>query len=175
VPQPRKTLAMHKLHNTSPHYETGKVTESHIAGGRPKCPRYLTPDAKKKFRSLVRELESRRTLTPGDGSLLVMAATLWDRWRKADDHVQGEGSVVTVTCYSKNGEPYQREKMNPWLQVAQATEKQLAPILASLGLSVNHRDKAKPVRGAPVDEIVPGSLADTDPAFVLRMEKEMKQ
>jgi P27 family predicted phage terminase small subunit len=143
VPMPRKSLEAHALAGTKPHYEV-KASDSHIVGGRPKCPRYLTLDAKKKFRSLMRELEARRVLTPGDGSLLTLAATLWDRWRKAQQQVDEQGAVVTLTFHSKNGETYERDKKNPWLEVAQVTEKQLTAILVSLGLTVAHRDKAKP-------------------------------
>lgn len=140
---PRKSLEEHRLQGTEPHYET-KTIASHIEGGCPKCPSYLTPVAKRKFRELVRELDARQTLTRGDGSLIEMAAVLWDRWLTAARQVEREGAVVTATCYAKNGERYERQKLNYALTVAQNSEKQLATILASLGLSVNHRDRAKP-------------------------------
>jgi P27 family predicted phage terminase small subunit len=147
VPTPRKSLAEHALQGTKPNYAS-KVLESHIVGGRPKCPRFLAPVAKKKFRSLMRELEARRVLSPGDGSLLTLAATLWGRWLTAQQHVDEEGAVVSVTRFTKTGTEYQQDTKNKWLEIAQATEKQLAAILVSLGLSVNHRDKAKPTTAA---------------------------
>lgn len=150
---PRKSVQTHTLQGTRPHYDPANVTESHIAGGRPRVPAHLTPGAKKKFREFMKLLEQRRALTPADGSMLELAARLWDRWQDAMRHVDAEGLILSVTCYSKNGDEYQRDKKNLYLVVAQETEKSLVPALAQLGLNVLARDKSKPV-GASSDPVV---------------------
>jgi len=140
---PRKSEAVHELQGTRPHYSTTGAHTSHIEGGRPKAPRWLTPVAAKKFRELAKQLVARRVATPGDADLLVLAATLWERWRIASDHVLAEGAIVTVQYFSKTGTPYTRERKNPHLEVAQVTEKQLLSVLQQLGLTIATRDKAK--------------------------------
>jgi len=164
MPMPRKSLEEHELQGTKPHYETTKV--SHIAPGRPGPPRFLSADARKKFKQLAKVLEQRCVATDGDTELLTQYVILWERWMIAQQHVADEGSVVNVTCYSKNGDPYQRDKVNPWLQVAQTTEKQLAAALAALGLTVSNRDKAKQTALDKKREVVPGSIEDTNPEWL---------
>ncbi len=114
MPTPRKSLAEHALHNTKPHYDTGKPV-SHIPAGRPCPPKFLSAEARKKFRSLAKMLDQRRVATAGDAELLTQYCTLWERWLVAHQHVRDEGAIVSVTCYTKNGDPYERQKKNPWL------------------------------------------------------------
>ncbi len=162
MPMPRKSLEQHALEGTKAHYDTGKQT-SHIPAGRPYPPKFLSAEAKKKFRALAKVLEKRRVATAGDAELLTQYATLWERWVVAAQHVRDEGSVVTVTCYTKNGDPYQRDKKNPWLEVAQVTEKQMASALVALGLTVSSRDKAKQTAINKEEEIIPGSALELMP------------
>jgi len=161
-PMPRKSLEQHALEGTKAHYDAGQKT-SHIPAGRPYPPKFLSAEAKRKFRSLAKVLEKRRVATAGDAELLTQYVVLWERWVAAQQHVRDEGSVITVTCYSKNGDPYQRDKKNPWLEVAQASEKQMASALAALGLTVSSRDKAKQTAINRQEEIVPGSALDLMP------------
>ena len=141
---PRKSVAQHELEGTKPHYDTGPTgRQSHIAGGKPKCPKYLTGDARKKFKALSRELVARRAATPGDSELIALYATLWERWRIADDHVKAEGAVVEKQYFSRDGQPYTRDVKNPWLEAAQSCEKQMLACLEKLGLSVATRDRRR--------------------------------
>jgi P27 family predicted phage terminase small subunit len=162
MPTPRKSLAEHALHNTKPHYNTGPRV-SHIPAGRPYPPKFLSADARKKFRALAKVLEQRRVATVGDAELLTQYCTLWERWLVAQQHVRDEGAIVTITCYTKNGDPYERQKKNPWLEVAQGTEKQMAAALNHLGLTVSSRDKAKQTAINKEKEIIPGSALDLMP------------
>jgi len=173
-PMPRKSLEAHALQGTRPHYDTGKQV-SHIPAGRPYPPKFLSVEAKKKFRALAKVLEKRRVASAGDAEQLTQYATLWERWVVAALHVRDEGSVITVTCYSKNGEKYERETKNPWLEVAQATEKQMATALIALGLTVSSRDKAKQTTINREEEIVPGSALDLMPELFTNVVPMKKQ
>lgn len=162
MPTPRKSLAEHELHGTKPHYDVG-VRQSLIEGGRPRAPKWLTPGARRKFLELAKELLKRRMATRGDADLLAMAATLFERWRIANDHLTKEGAVVTVQYFSKNGTPYTRERKNPHLEVAQATEKQFLAVLQQLGLTVVTRDRPRPTSANTGKEVIPGSALDVAP------------
>ena len=156
---PRKSLEQHAIEGTKPHYDTGKQS-SHIPGARPHAPQFLNDACKKKFRQLARLLEKRRVATSGDAELLTQYVVLWERWLIAQKHVSDEGSVIAEQRYSKNGDPYTVNVKNPWLDVAQFTEKQMAANLAALGLTVTTRDRAKQTAANPTTEILPGSAAD---------------
>ncbi len=146
MPTPRKSPVLHNLQGTKINYPTG-AHESHIEGSKPRVPRWLTASARRKFVELSKELVKRQVATRGDADLLAMAATLWDRWKTANDHVIKEGAVITVQLYSKDGTPYTQEEISPWLKVAQASEKQFLAVLQQLGLSPMARDKIKVTKG----------------------------
>ena len=161
-PMPRKSLEEHALTGTRPHYDIGPRV-SHIQGGRPYPPKFLSAEAKKKFRSLARVLEKRRVATSGDAELLTQYVILWERWLVAQQHVRDDGAVIEQVCFTKDNEKYTRLKKNPWLEVAQVSEKQMASALAALGLTVSGRDKAKQTAINQQEEIIPGSALDLMP------------
>jgi len=162
MPTPRKSLELHALQGTKPHYDTGKPV-SHIPAGRPYPPKFLSTEARKKFRALARLLEKRRVATSGDAELLTQYVVLWERWLVAQQHVRDEGAVIEQVCFTNEGEKYTRLRKNPWLEVAQVSEKQMASALAALGLTVSGRDKAKQTAINQQEEVVPGSALDLMP------------
>jgi len=159
MPTPRKSLAQHALEGTKAHYDVGKQT-SHIPAARPYPPKFLNEACAKKFRQLARVLDKRRVATSGDTELLTQYVVLWDRWLKAQQHVEKEGSVIIVEKEAKEGHTYKVHITNPWLKVAQVTEKQMTTAMVGLGLTVNSRDKAKQTAANPGQEVIPGSAAD---------------
>ncbi len=130
----------------SPRFRPTRAKESTATEGRPACPRYLSRAAKQRFRQIARELESRRALTKGDGELLVLYSVTWERWRTAMDHVIAEGEIVESISKDKYGEPITRQKKNPWLVVAQESEKNMTAYLDRLGFTPINRERCKPVQ-----------------------------
>jgi hypothetical protein len=74
--------------------------------------------------------------------------------------VLAEGEIITITKAAKDGTTYQVLVTNPWLKIAQTSEKQMTTALLGLGLTVNSRDKAKQTAANPTQEVIPGSAAD---------------
>lgn len=166
-PMPRKSLQEHELQGTEPHYSTTKI--SHIAPGRPYPPKFLSDVAKNKFRSLVRVLAKRRVATSGDGEVITQYVCLWERWVEANQHVRDEGCIIEQTRATKTGELYTVQVPNPWLKIAQVTEKQLATLMTALGLTVSSRDKAKQTPLDKENDIAPGSVYDLYPELLLNV------
>jgi phage terminase small subunit len=54
-------------------------------------------------------------------------------------------------------------RLNPLLKVAEHCEGRLLALAKSLGLTPKDRDSVKPTRPNGDEEIIPGSLADTNP------------
>lgn len=130
-----------------------------IDEGRPTCPGYLDKESRQIFRKLCKQLEQRRALTRGDGELLTLYATTWRRWRKAMADVAQRGEVVISISRGKNGEVIEREKKNPWLLIAQESERAMVAILDRLGLTPLNKEKVKKAKADKEKEPYPvGSL-----------------
>jgi P27 family predicted phage terminase small subunit len=95
---------------------------------------------------LCRQLEARRCLTKADGEILALYATTHARWRKAMDDVELRGEVVISVSKDKYGETIERQRKNPWLLIAQESEKAMVAILDRAGLSPLNRERVKPVK-----------------------------
>jgi P27 family predicted phage terminase small subunit len=61
--------------------------------GRPRCPRWLAPEAKRAWKRLVPQLDAMGVLTRLDANALARYCQLWARWRTADEFVQTQGEV----------------------------------------------------------------------------------
>ncbi|HKW34436.1 MAG TPA: P27 family phage terminase small subunit [Candidatus Acidoferrum sp.] len=133
MPAARKSDALHEVGGTTPHDRT--PTDSHLVSGRPRCPKHLSPAARKTFKLFCRQLEARRALTEGDGFLLQLAAELWDRRARAQAKLLEEGEIKLYTRLDANSVAHQIEKTNMSLKVATDAERQLVAILDRLGLS----------------------------------------
>lgn len=131
-----------------------------VQAGRPTCPRYLSKEEKQRFRQIVRELEARRAVSKGDGELIALYCTNWSRWRRAMEDVTGRGEIIIHIALDKNGERVEREKKNPYLAVAQESEKTMTGLLDRLGFTPLNRDKVKKTKGEVVKPPAqPGTLA----------------
>lgn len=133
-------------HSDSPRFRPTRAKETAHTEGRPPCPKYLSSEARQYFRKLCKKLEQRRSLTEGDGELLALYASTWERWRKAMADVGARGEVVISISRGKSGETIEREKKNPWLLIAQESEKSMVGILDRLGLSPLNRERVKPLK-----------------------------
>jgi P27 family predicted phage terminase small subunit len=142
----RKSEFEHQLAGTQ-----SRITapgESHVAGALPKPPRYLSKDAKKKFRALTRQLAERRAVTAGDGHLIGIFCTQEERWLQALEKIRDEGAVRTYTRTGSDGLPVDVEKENLHIKLAQNCERQMVVILKQLGLTPKDRESVRPT--APV-------------------------
>lgn len=171
--RPAKAAQTHWLHGTRAHEPQLKShVESHVPPGRPRFPKDLPPEARSVFRTLVKLLAERRALTKGDHELLRLYCMVWDRHQRQHKKLLEEGEICTYVRLDSNGEAHDQVKVNLRLKIVEQAEKQMVAILDRLGLTPNARDRVKPTGGSPVEEIVPGSLADKYPEVVAQMKKE---
>jgi P27 family predicted phage terminase small subunit len=155
-PMPAKSAEQHQLEGTRS--QARPKPESVVREGWPKRPRGLSKEAQKVFRQMCRLLAERRALTRGDGELLRLYATSWDRQRQADAAIQIEGIVVQYTRLDSNGQPHQVEKPNINLAIAERAEKSMVAILDRLGLTPYHREKVKPAAHEVKQDFPKGSI-----------------
>ena len=123
---------------------------SHVPAGRPEFPEELGPGGKKVFKELCQLLEERRTLTRGDGDLLVLYVQTRARYMRAIARVETEGEITIREKVGRGEGVYTVEEENPWLLVAERAMKSMLSILDRLGLTPGSRDKVKATRsGGP--------------------------
>jgi phage terminase small subunit len=122
-------------------------------------------------------LTERRALTKGDRELIRLYVLIRERHKRNFALLEQEGEVVTYTRLDSNGQGHDQEKANLRLKIVADAERQLVAILKELGLTPIAKDRAKPTSGTSANEVVPGSIADTDPEFLaeaLKIHKESK-
>jgi P27 family predicted phage terminase small subunit len=140
VPMPRKSLSEHALTGTKPQYVE---PEAFVPSGRPKYPRGISGEAKAAFKRLVKMLEQRRSVTPGDQEILRLYAVLFDRHVRALAAIAEQGEICVYTRLNNRGEDVACERPNLWLKVAETCEAKMLACLSSLGLTPMNRGKVK--------------------------------
>jgi P27 family predicted phage terminase small subunit len=159
MPMPRKDLATHALHGTTPHDRTPDKPSALVAS-RPKYPKNLTSGARRVFKDLVKLLLERRALTAGDQYLLELYVGIWERRARAQAKLLEEGEVTTYARIDSNGKMHQCEKLNLHLKTVTEAEKQLVGILDRLGLSPIAGSKVRQTRQTETqEEALPGTVA----------------
>jgi P27 family predicted phage terminase small subunit len=142
MPTPRKSEALHNLSGTRS--QAKPESEYTLPPGRPKFPPNISKEAKAVFKRLCGLLESRRSLTEGDGELLRLYAVIFDRHARALAKVAEQGEIKMYVRLDSNGQPHEFEKQNLWLKICETSEKNLVAILDRLGLTPHNRAKVKP-------------------------------
>jgi len=141
---PRKSIEEHELQGTLPTYAVGECES-----GKPRCPKSLSPQARKKFRMLAKILERRHTLTPGEQELLMLYCEAFDRHAQASAKLKEEGYVRTYTRVSKGGNAIEVESENLWLPILTNAEKFMRGCLQDLGLTPLQRSRVRPTKQKP--------------------------
>jgi P27 family predicted phage terminase small subunit len=143
--RPAKSEALHDLQGTG---LRSNLAESHVAGALPRPPKFLSKDAKKKFRQLVKQLAERRAVTAGDADLIAIYCGTWERLQQALENIREEGLIVTYTRLDSGGNPHDVERPNISLKIVEVSERACLSYLARLGLTPRDRELVRPT--APV-------------------------
>lgn len=137
--------------------------------GRPVMPQNLSVPARKVWKSTLKLLEDRRTLTPGDGPLLAVYAEMMVRYQQACESLATGGVMQRVTVLDSHGKRVTRLKPNPMLKVVEACETALRSYLRDFGLTALTRDRVKPLAEEKKDS---GEKYLADTLRLWRLEEE---
>jgi P27 family predicted phage terminase small subunit len=137
----RKSAEDHELSGSVQRPVAG---DSYVEGSLPKPPKFLSQEAKKKFRALVRQLADRRAVTAGDQDLLTLYCSLWERWTDALAKIREEGSIRIYNRLGADGITVEVERENLHIKLAQNSERQMVVILKQLGLTPKDKDAVRP-------------------------------
>jgi P27 family predicted phage terminase small subunit len=145
----RKSDELHELQGT----ESRTAPEVSVAGSKPRCPKELSPEARKIFRSACSELEKRRAVTSADAIILELLASTVDKYRRAREHVRVEGEIVEYTTLDKNREQVTKKAKNLWLGIANEAETKITALLDRLGFTPINRSRIRPTKDSQEDGI----------------------
>lgn len=106
--------------------------------GKPTCPAWLQPEAKKEFRRLVRLLSDMGVIGSVDGNALSRYATTWLRWRQAVQMLEKNGEMMTVS--NEQGK-ITGMKQSPYAYLARSLAEQLDKLEAAFGLNPSARSR----------------------------------
>lgn len=103
----------------------------------PRCPKELSPDAKREWRRIAPELARLGLLTRIDGTMLALYCDSYARWLEAQQAVQKFGAVIK----SPSGFPMQ----SPYLAIANKALDQMRQLLQEFGMSPSSRTRVSVV------------------------------
>lgn len=140
--RPAKSLFEHVLNGTTP--KAALHVESVITGALPRPPKFLSKEAKKKFRGLVKQLAERRAVTQGDTDLITIYCRTFMRWIQASESVDKEGIICSYERLDKDGKVHVVERPNISLKIVETTERAMLSYLTKLGLTPKDREHVRP-------------------------------
>ena len=158
--RPRKSAEERALSGLPSH--SPALTASQIAPGRPKFPKHLSVEARGEFKRICKLLAERNVLTDGDVCLIGLYSECYARWVQCKTEI-GSELMVVHEFLDANGMCHSARRLNPLLKVLQTAEARLQALAKELSLSPLQRDKAKPTSGVNKRDVVPGSLAESNP------------
>jgi len=93
------------------------------------------------------------------------------RWRKSISDVAARGEIIIFTRRDKNGDTYEVEKKNPYLLLAQESEKSMVAILDRLGLTPLNRSRVKDLLKDKSKQ--PPAVGSVEELLVAEIEEEI--
>ena len=152
--RPRKPLDVHELQGTRPKYGSDDDQSTAFAGGKPKRPKDLTPEAEAEWKRLVKELSKRGTLTKVDSSALEIYVVMWARWKKVAA-LADANPVTEVTWKDSDGNMHSKVVEHPASKQAARLETNLRAMLQQFSATPASREKTKPTAQAPAKNAPP--------------------
>jgi P27 family predicted phage terminase small subunit len=108
-------------------------SEPKLDASVPKCPAWLSKEAKREWKRLVPFLEKAGLLTQADRAAFAGYCQSYANWIEAEAHLAAEGS----TFETPNG--YQQQ--SPWVSIAQTNQKNMLRFCTEFGLTPSSRSR----------------------------------
>jgi P27 family predicted phage terminase small subunit len=122
------------------------------------------------FKSLVRQLAERRTVTAGDGDLIAIYCSTKERWLQALEAIRTQGVVCQYERLDADGHVHTMEKPNINLKIAEVSERSMVTMLTRLGMTPKDRESVKPTLPAK-----PPKNAPPHPDSIAGIELELQR
>jgi P27 family predicted phage terminase small subunit len=121
------------------------------ATGKPTCPAWLSKDAKKEWRRVVKLLADLGLIGAADGNALTRYAVTWVRWRQAVQMIDKGGEVVVYRDEQNKPKSVQPSAFN---SIARSLADELSRLEMQLGMNPAARSRI---------EVAPPAAAASEP------------
>lgn len=133
MPGPKKKPTALSIIQGNPGKRSLNKNEPKPKAGAPRCPVSLSDDAKKHWRTIVKQLAAAKIMTKLDSDALALYCEAYARWNDANQHLQKFGIVVK----SPQGWPIQ----SPYLSISNRAFDQMKSMLGEFGMTPASRTK----------------------------------
>ena len=106
--------------------------------GRPTCPAWLSKDAKREFRRVVKVLSGMGLIGTADSNALARYASTWVRWRQTVQMIEKAGEVVVYRDEQGKPKAVQPSAFNA---IARGLAEQLDRLEQSFGMNPSARSR----------------------------------
>ena len=103
------------------------------AKGKPDCPEWLLPEAKKEWKRLADLMNQMGVLTEVDMAAFAAYCQSYARWKEAQEHISSEGSTF------ETDKGYQQQ--TPWVGIANTNQKLMLQAASEFGLTPSSRSR----------------------------------
>jgi P27 family predicted phage terminase small subunit len=110
----------------------------------PRCPAHLSPEAKREWKRVSRELAGYGLLTRIDRAGLALYCEAWGRWVEAEEALRKYGVMIKAP----SGFPMQ----SPYLAIANKAMEQIRAMLSEFGMSPSSRTRVHAAAVADEDD-----------------------
>ncbi|TVQ59904.1 MAG: phage terminase small subunit P27 family [Phycisphaerales bacterium] len=106
--------------------------------GAPTCPAHLSPEAKREWARVVKELDRLGLVTTIDRAALAAYCQLYARWAFAEKHLQDQGYVIET--------PNGMQMPSPYVSISSKALEQMKAYMVEFGMTPSARTRvnAKP-------------------------------
>jgi P27 family predicted phage terminase small subunit len=106
--------------------------------GKPTCPSWLSADARKEFRRLVKVLGEMNLLGRADSNALARYASTWVRWRDAHEMLQKTGEMQV---FRDDAGKVKAVQPSPYASLVRQLSEQLAKLEQAFGMTPSARSR----------------------------------
>lgn len=107
----------------------------------PNAPRHLSDDARKHWRTIVKQLKAAKVMTRMDTDALAMYCETYTQWIDAMTDVKENGMLIEIEKESKIGVVYTAMEVNAHVKIAAKAFDQLRLMLAEFGMTPASRTR----------------------------------
>jgi P27 family predicted phage terminase small subunit len=129
-----------------------RAKEPSMEAGIPRCPGWLSKDAKAAFKHVAAHLAQRGTVSPADGAALVLYACAYSRFVTAQKDLDKNGHRITQRVLDSHGKAVEVDKENPNLKLVMAEAKNILAYLRQFGCTPATRERVRPAKPKDDDE-----------------------
>ncbi len=148
MPGRTPTPTSKKILNGNPGKRVINLREPQPELKSPRCPQWLSPEARKEWRRIVPELRKMRVLTMADRNALAAYCAEWAAYVQARDAIDKSSPLIKVKTTRGKGENIsvtETVEINPFVIIAQRSLKNAHRLMQEFGITPASRTRVQTI------------------------------